>query len=133
LATVSTEYKRLFLRGLKWSAEEEGISLYAALKAAARGRLSQTANGKVILATTGNGQSVTFSIPNEHSAFTPQAAAELCEELLTRFEAAVTATGTSAAASLDGSNDAALLTEMLALLEPITEVHSDFSELRCHA
>jgi hypothetical protein len=133
LATVSTEYKQAFLERIAESAAEQGVSLYTALKAARSGRIAETQTGKVIIATAGNGQSVTFGTPLSGSEFTAVRAAELCQELINRLRAAATSTSTPTAALTDGSNDAALLTEMLALLEPINEVHSDFSELRCHA
>lgn len=125
MATVSTEYKRLFLRDLQWSAEDQNISLADALKAAARGRLSETKTGRVIISTAGNGKSVSFNTPSSAS-FSPQVAAELCSELLDRYDAAV--------AYLGGTpTDADILAEMLAMLQVVAEASTDFSDLRTYA
>jgi hypothetical protein len=123
VATVSTEYKRAFLRELKWTAEDGGLSLHDAIKAALRGRVQATSNGQAIVSTSANGQNVQFSLPSSGSVtgmrLNPQDIAELCEELMTRYEAAATET--------ESSDDAVILTEMLALLEPVTEMEADFS------
>lgn len=129
MATVPTEYKRIFLRELKWSAEENGKSLFDSIKAAARGRVQETASGQVIISTAANGQQTEFSVPSSGSItglnITPIDIASLCEELITRYESAVAATG----AETDGTGDAAILAEMLAMLIPADEVQSDFSEM----
>jgi hypothetical protein len=131
VATVATEFKRAFLRNAKWNAEEQSSTLYAQLKAALRGQILGTQSGKVIKAASGNGHSVEYEVPQD---FSPQSAAELGEELITRWEAAVTALGLTASVVRDNSaSDDDILTEMLALLEPVTEVSADFSQLRCVA
>lgn len=128
MATVATEFKRAFLRNAKWNAEEQSSTLYAQLKAALRGQVSGTASGKVIIAASGNGHSVQYQVPSD---FTPQSAAELCEELITRYFSALESLELEENPT-DSAYDNVVLTEMLALLEPLNEVSAEFSQLRCY-
>lgn len=123
---VTTEFKRLFLRGLKWDAEEQTITLTAALKAAARAQLLQTNQGLSLVATSGNGHSTTFALPVSGRDASPQDIAGMLEDLLTRYDAAVEALGGT-------PSDDQIFTEMMAMLEAVTEVYSDFTHLRTGA
>jgi hypothetical protein len=123
---VTTEFKRLFLRGLKWDAEEQTITLAAALKTAARAQLVQTNQGLSLIATSGNGHSTTFSLPVAGRDASPQDIAGMIEDLLTRYGAAEAALGGT-------PSDDQIFTEMMALLVPITESYSDFTLLRTGA
>jgi hypothetical protein len=126
---VTTDFKRLFLRGLKWDAEEAPVATLAAtLKTAARAQLTTAGNGTVLTGTSGNGHSVTFSLPMGGRGLIPQDVAELCEEMLQRYDAAVAAL---VAAGTAEPTDDQIFTEMLALLEPVYDAHPDFSQLRC--
>jgi L-asparagine transporter-like permease len=97
---VTTDFKRLFLRGLKWDAEDasESPTLADTLKTAARAQLTTAGTGTILTGTSGNGHAVTFSLPMGGRGMTPQDMAELCEDMLTRYdaaEAAVIAAGTA--------------------------------------
>lgn len=122
---VTTEFKRLFLRGLKWDATDASptITLAAALKAAAQAQLVQTSTGLALIATSGNGHSTTFSLPVSGRGAVPQEIAEMIEDLLTRYDAAV--------ATLGGTpSDDAIFTEMMAMLQAVTEVSNDYRNMR---
>lgn len=123
---TSTNYKRLFLRGLKWDAEDSGQSLLEVLKTASRARLTSTQTGAVLRSTAGNGKTVEFSLPANGQGLSPQDAAELCEEIFGLYEAA--AAGLSVAAT--AANESVIFPEMLALLTSAHEVHADYAELR---
>lgn len=123
---TSTNYKRLFLRGLKWDAEDAGKPLLDILKVAARARLTNTQTGAVLRSASGNGKTVEFSLPVNGQGLSPQDAAELCEEMFGLYE--------TAAAGLDvdptAANEGVIYPEMLALLTPTQEVHADYADLR---
>ena len=128
---VTTDYKRLFLRGLKWDAEDASITLAAALKAAARAQLTPTKTGAILTATAGNNHSVTFTLPGAGQGATPAQIAALCEELLRLYDAA---TAALVASGVPSPTDAQLLTEMLHRLETVVRMGpSDFTGLRCAA
>jgi hypothetical protein len=124
VARIPTEFKRLFLREIAWTAEDSAITLNAQLKLVARARISETETGRSIVSTSANGQSVTFSSSLSSDYLTQANITELCEELLTCYSAAVTASGSAV--------DSVILTEMLALLEQNTELYQDFSEIYSH-
>lgn len=124
MATVSTEYKQAFLEVIADSATASSATLLATLKAARSGRLTDTQTGKVIVGVAGNGKSITIATPTSGSEFTPVRAAELCQELINRYRAAL--------AYLGGTpTDAEILTEMLAMLQIVDEASTDFSSMRC--
>jgi hypothetical protein len=126
---VTTDFKRLFLRGLKWDAEDASVATLAAtLKTAARAQLTTAGTGTILTGTSGNGHSVTFSLPMGGRGLTPQDMAELCEDMLTRYDAAETAV---IAAGTAEPTDDQIFTEMMAMLEPATESYPDFTQLRC--
>jgi hypothetical protein len=130
VAAVSTNYKRLFLRGLRWDADKG--PLLDVLKAVSRARLKDTQGGKVLTATTGNGQSATYTLPFNGAGASPQDIAELCEEMLTRYEAAVAEVSDSLTEDIAANNDL-IFNEMMALLQPVHEVAADFSQVGCYA
>lgn len=120
-------FKRLFLRGLKWDAEEQSISLHDALKSAARAQLTETRNGLILIGTAGNGHTVNFSLPGNGGGLTPFDIADLLEDLLRRHEEA--STNLVAAGTADPTDDQ-IFTEMLTLLVPVRAVTHDFGCLR---
>jgi hypothetical protein len=128
---VSTDYKRLFLRGIKWDAEDArpALRLEAALKAAARAQLTPTKGGVVLTGTAGNNHSVTFSLPAAGQGASPHQIAILCEELIKLYEdskAALIASG------VETPSDDQLLTEILDRLQPIKSLGpTSFLGLRC--
>lgn len=118
---VSTDYKRLFIRGLAWDAADASATLYNTLKAASRAQLTKTASGKVLVSHTGNGTTSTYALPSSGDV-SPSDVAELCEEMLRRYE--------EAAADLGGTpTDSAILTEILSQLAPVRSCGYDFSQL----
>jgi hypothetical protein len=117
---VSTEFKRLFLRGIKWDADEGATTLFAQLKAIARARLTDTKAGKVLILSLANGHRVDYALPMSGRDVTPRDVVELCEEMLTLFDTAKTNVGST-------PTDDQIFAEMLGLLSPITEVYADYS------
>jgi hypothetical protein len=123
---VSTEFKRLFLRGVKWDTDEAGTTLFAGLKALARARLKETKAGKVLILSLANGHRVDYALPMNGRDITPRQVTELCEEVLGLFDTART--------NLGGSpTDDQIFTEMLALCAPVTEQYADYTFLRMPA
>jgi hypothetical protein len=95
---LTTDYKRLFVQGLKWDADQTGATLYNTLEVAARARLTQTSAGRSLIGTSANGHSVTYQLPQAGQGITQTAAAELCGEILRRYDeakAALIADGTA--------------------------------------
>lgn len=124
---VATDFKRLFLRGIRWDATDAGISLADGLKLSARSQLTRTSTGLYLIGTAGNGHTASFSVPVGLRDSSPQEIAGMIEEFITRYDAAVAAL---AAAGNASPSDDQILTEMLALMTAVTEVYSDFSQLR---
>ena len=123
---VSTDFKRLFLRGIKWDADEAGLTLFAGLKAAARAHLKDTKAGKVLIASTGNGHHVEYALPMSGRDVTPRDATELCEEMLSLYD--------TAKVNLGGTpTDDQVFTEMLGLLSVVDGEFADYTLLRCPA
>lgn len=117
---ASTTFKKLLLRGIKWDAEAQTLTLADALKAAVQAKFSSsTSKGRFLSGTSQAGHAVSFTLPSHRDA-TPQEIAEATLELLELFEAVV--------AELGGSpTDDEVLTAMLAKLIPCRSVQSDFS------
>lgn len=127
MATVSADLKRLFLRGLKWDAEDAAATLYATLKTSARAKLKSTSLGLVLVATTSKGHAAQYQLPNGGAGFTPSNIAELTEELIQlydRSKADLIAAGTPA------PTDDQIFTEMMDWLKPVRETRGDYSCLR---
>lgn len=126
---IAKNFKLLFLSGLLWDAEDAEISLFEALKAAARARLTDTAGGKVLVSSASNGFSGTFALPAAGQGLTPQDIAELCGEMLglyAKAKADLIARGTAAPSDDEIHNEMALLIDH----NTATEVRSDFSDMR---
>jgi hypothetical protein len=81
VAQVTVAFRRLLLKGILWDAQEQGVLLAEALKAACRAKYVATNTGANLIGASGNGSSVTFSLPQEASTLTPSAVAEACSEL----------------------------------------------------
>lgn len=124
MATTSTDWKRLFLREAAWSAPENGISLYETLKTAARAQLSTTATGKILVGTAGNGHSLTFNLPSNSGALTPETVAGTCEDLLTRYELA---SAYLISTDIPTPTDAQILAQMMDQLVAIRSYTTNFS------
>lgn len=123
---LPTDYKRLFLRGLKWDAEDQDKALIDMLKVVARGQLKRVDGGQVVISTSGNGRSTTFATPQ--GEITPVAFTSLLEELLRRYDEAKTYLIDEE--DIAEPTDDQIFDEMLDKLEPVTSASMDFSECR---
>lgn len=120
---ITTNWKRLFLRGAKWDAAAASRTLIAQLQVLAQARLTESGKGRVLVATAGNGRSTTFQLPTNGAGVTPLEVVDLIEELHRLYSTAVS--------NLGGTpTDDQIFAEMLALLEPVVEVRNDYSGLR---
>lgn len=128
MADVSTAFKRIFLRTLKWDSEKCGLDLWETIKAAAIAKCEATADGSVLVGTSSKGHSVTLAIPSGGQGFTPASIAACVEDIINRYEAA------KAYLIAEGNptpTDDQIVTEMLSLMVAVTEYSSDYTELRC--
>ena len=98
-------------------------SLILAIEAFEDSKLSAAGGGRFLIGTAGNGQSVSYHVPDW---FTPVHQVELAEELHTRYDEAVENIGSD-------DDDDAIFEEMLGLLNPQESRYHDFSEMRTHA
>lgn len=132
---TTTEFKRLFLRGIKWDSVDQEITLADALKAASRSTLSNVNGGLVLIGSAGNGTSTTFALPSGRGV-TPTDVTELCERLLTEYDAAVAFLGDDAVTTEgegeeaeEVADDNAIFAQMLLQIVPVRESYSDFSAI----
>lgn len=133
MSSATTDFKRLFVQGLKWDAEDQSteespVTFYAALKAASRARLTDNKTGRVLIGSAGNGRTVTFALPMNGQGLTPTDIAELCGEMLRRYDEAKA--DLVAAGTADPTDDE-IYAELLAKLVPITESTIDMQGMRC--
>jgi hypothetical protein len=127
LATVSTNVKRAIVRELFRKAEREGKPIRDILDAYQTARVGEPSTGRVIVSTSANGQSTTFA---NIGGITQDELLDLSEELITRYEAALTALEYDASEATDPANLSAIRTEILALLVESNEAYADFTEIR---
>lgn len=121
MAKVSTEYKRLFLRGVKWDATGT-TTLADVLKALAQASYASTKAGEVKVITGASVGSVQYSLPQNGRGLTPETAAELIGEMLDRYDKAVSDLGGT-------PSDDAIYAEMMANLMPVRRTRPDFSTM----
>ena len=120
---LSVNWKRLFLRGLKWDAETNSATLDNTLKAAAQAKLLITASGRVLVSTSGNGRTNTFALPQAGQGASQTDIVEVVEEMFGLY--------TEARTNLGGSpTDDQVFAEMMLYLVPVQEVENDFVSLR---
>lgn len=127
MSAVPTDYKRLFLRSLKWDAEDSSLSLLDTLKIAARARISETSKGKVLVGTAANGKSASFAIPA--GSINNADLVCLCGEMVDRHEEAIRLLA-ARTVPIASPTQTQIFDEMLALLQPAYSVCSDYSFLR---
>jgi hypothetical protein len=116
VARFTALFKRAFLRRL-WESTDDSTTLKADLIAASVGQVSNLEAGYLIQSVSQAGHATSFSVP-PGAALTPQTLAELCEDLLQRYD--------ESAADLDSSDQAAIYADMLNNLRPIRRIRSDF-------
>lgn len=126
VANVGTQYKRAFLRWIKYSAEKSGVSLMDALTAALVARVEDTSNGRILSGTSGNGHSVTFQVPSSADHLSPANITELCEELITRLEESAA----YLSKTTTGGDDGVLFADVLERLQPVKRMRHDYTLLR---
>jgi hypothetical protein len=61
---ITAADRRTYLRTLAWDAQDQQVSLFSVLKAAMRGQFSLEERGKFVMATSGNGRSSQFFMPD---------------------------------------------------------------------
>lgn len=132
MGSATTDFKRLFIQGLKWDSEDlttggTPTTFYQALKAASRARLIETKDGRVLTGSSGNGKTVTFTLPMNGLSLTPTDIANLCGEILRRYDLAQA--DLIAAGNATPSDDQ-IYAELLAKMLPLTESYCDFSSVR---
>lgn len=121
---ATTAFKRLFVRRLQWTLDEDGGTLLALLKSAAEARINETQSGKILTAASGNGRTAQWSIPND---FSPRDAVDFVSELIDRYYEA------QQKLMDDGTafpTDAQIIVEILDKLNAIRSVSQDFSSIR---
>lgn len=130
---VSGNFKTLLIRQLFDQATALGLDdagngqFYAVIKAAAFAQATQTSSGLLITGTTGNGKSVSFSVPPNQAGLTPVAITEFYAELLNRWDDALATLGYTAPAP--PGTDAQIFTQLLAFFRPIKGYTKNFMYL----
>lgn len=117
--SASTPFARSYLRQAWADAQAASVTLLAKLTALNSAAVSAVSSGKTVLATAGNGRSVTFT-KNEDGG-NPMDVVDLTDRLLRLYDAAVAA---------GNATDATRYTYMMGQLVPIREVANNFSYLR---
>ena len=115
---ATSAFKRLFIRGLAWDAEQSGGTFEDALRTAAKARLTETSRGKVLVGTATNGTSVNYSLPSVGDV-SAQDMAEVCSAVLDAVDAIK--------AETPAIKDGDLLTALLAQFPSIRALRPDFS------
>lgn len=119
---LSADYQRAWLRWVY--ANRATATLSAALSAQLDARVSATAEGRFLSATSAAGHSVTFALP---AAASQTDIAELASAMLDRYDASRSAL---VAAGVSDPADSAILTEMLYRTARVCAMHSDFADAR---
>lgn len=121
MATISSDLKRLFLRGIQWDAQSNGQSLYDTLVIVAKAKVSEMRDGRIIQSSGMGGASVAFTFPN---GMTPTQAAALASEMLDRYEDAVDALPSE-------PNDDQIFSAMMQRLRPMRGlIRPNFATMR---
>ena len=124
---TSVSFRRLLLRTIKWDSEDGGNRLYDSLKAVARARITATSGGKVLISTSVNGKTASYSLPPPGTGFGPGDLAETASALMDLYDEAINnldADGNTA------PTDVQIFNEMLALLVPVRSITNNFRTLR---
>jgi len=73
---IAAQFKRLFLRCIERDARRNGLKLADAIWLLAEAKFTETKSGKVLTSTSGNGHSVTFTIPSSGQGYPPHVMTE---------------------------------------------------------
>lgn len=114
--SAPTSLKRLFLRGIKWDAQEQDITLREALEAVAKAGLDELKEGRYIQSSGHGGASVTFTFPG---GFGPTMIQETVSKMLDLMD--------EAEAALEDPTDEEVFVWMMGQLKPITSVRPIFN------
>ena len=124
---ASAEFSRLLIQGIQWDAQDANITLYVALKAAARAKLSLTDKGRYLIGTTGNGKSVSFQLPPLGRGQSSEELAEATYRLVELYEASK---ASLIAGGIAAPTDEQIVAEIKARLQPVRSYRVDFVGLR---
>lgn len=123
MAQISSDLKRLFLRGIMWDVQAAGQTLLSGLIAVARAKASEIKDGRVIQSSGLGGASVSYSFP---VGMSPVQAAALASEMMDRYETAIDSLPEAPAPT-----DEQIFSAMMARLKPVRGViRPDFTTLR---
>jgi hypothetical protein len=121
---VSTDYKRLFLRGLYRSALRAPCTLVAMLNGLVDGSYKSTNGGRTIISTAASGRKVDFETPPAGRGITQLDVAETVSQLMDLYEESHDAL---VSAGVTSPTDSQIYDEMLDRLIARRSVRSDFS------
>lgn len=113
------------MRHLYKYAQDNSVSLLAAIEAAAEGHVARVEHGKVLVAVAGNGHSSQWALPED---FGPIDAVEMISELNDRYDEALAWLIAEGDAT---PTDGEIRDEMMKVLRPVHSVAADFVDLRC--
>lgn len=116
MSTAPTSLKRLFLRGIKWDATEQEITLREALEEIAKAGLDELKEGRYIQASGHAGASVTFTFPD---GLGPTMIQETVSKMLDLMDEAEEA--------LDNPTDDEVFAWMMQRLRAITSFRTNFN------
>lgn len=124
---LTAAYRWLSCQELIWQSEDSGASFYDTLKALARSRITKTAAGRTLVSTSVNGKSFSYALPSRDSGVTETELVELSADLLRGYAAA---RARLISAGTEEPTDAEISAELLGSIEAVTEIRTDFSDLR---
>lgn len=121
-----------FLQNMAWDAQDKGQSIFVVLKSHYRAAFTRDWNGKQVVASSGNGRSVSYTIPDFYKTLTQDDVRRLWVQLLACYNAALATLGIPQPADTDFSKDATILSTMLASdsMQFIETVQVDHTLLR---
>lgn len=127
MAQLTARTKKAFLRNL-WEAIPEGtaLTLRESLIAASRGFIQLIEGGYLITSVSSSGHNTSFAVAG--SQITPDQMADLCEEMIERYdyaEAVLVAQDTP----IELGNETAIFNSMMAKLVPVRRFSNDYSLL----
>lgn len=129
---LSADDKVGFLQTLAWQATDSGQSLFVVLKAHYSRAFSSNWNGKQVVATSGNGRSVSYITPDFFKTLTQDEVRRMWVQLLAIYNSALSTLGIAQPADADLTQDKSILQTMLAddRMQEITTVQDDFTVIR---